>query len=235
MLTGISHSLPIKTLLFKNGQDFLRHYREMDGEGGVVVPSKLRYHPGDRVILEIFFPPMPNRLLLRAEAVPHMASQGFAAFRFLDSEALKKSYLVTVAKKNFRVRRRRHRRYPTDLEVTWQVEGVALHHPARLRDLSRGGLSLATAWPPPVGTNVVMHLHLPEDPTALILEGRVTWTAQNTKAGAMGVRFFTNAVSEMKRLRHFLHQLNDSGLVPSIGDVIQDSGRTHRPRHADPS
>ena len=235
MLTGSDHSLPIKTVLFKNGHDFLRHFEEMDGEGGLVVPSKLRYHPEEQVVLEIFFPPMPNRLLIRAEAVPHMASQGFAAFRFLTSETLKKNYLVRIAKKNIRVKRRRDRRYPTNLEVTWRVDGVALRHPARLRDLSRGGLSLTTEWPPPVGTDVVVHLDLPGSQNKVILDGRVTWTTQTMKTGAMGIQFFTNRLADLKRLRRFLHQLNDSGVVPTVHEPSRGRRSSRRTRQADPS
>ncbi len=209
-------SLPIKTVLFKHGQDFLRHYREMDGDGGIVIPSRLRYEPDEIVVLELFFPPMPNRIHLRAMAVPHLASQGFAAFRFETMERAKKDFLLKAATSKTKARRRRYRRYPTNLEVTWHVDGVALRHPAKLRDLSRGGLSLTTEWPPPVGTDIVTHVLLPDDPVPLVLSGRVTWIAQTTKQGAMGIQFFSHVLPEMKRLRRFLNQLNDSGIVPSV-------------------
>ena len=45
-----------------------------------------------------------------------------------------------------------------------------------LGDLSRGGVRLATAAPPKVGTLVKVTLHIPDEPEPLTLRGSVVWT-----------------------------------------------------------
>ena len=199
---------------FESGDAFLRHYEDMDGHGGIIFPTKATFEEGELLEVEIRFPGLPNRMLLRAEAVPYLASPGFQAVRFLKSEKSKKDFVLAVAKGRARGRRRRHRRFPVELEASWRIEGVQVYNPAVVRDLSRGGLYLETPWSPPVGSHVLIRLRLPGQQEEIELSGRVTWMAQDLRTAHMGVQFTPPSQPALKHVRRFLRHHSDSGVLP---------------------
>ncbi|MFZ5472212.1 MAG: response regulator [Myxococcota bacterium] len=78
-------------------------------------------------------------------------------------------------------------RYPTVFEVS--LEGNARAEYAR--NVSRHGVFVATDRPPPVGTQVLLRLRLPQSTTPAEVRARIAWigTDQVTGARGMGVEF----------------------------------------------
>ena len=52
-------------------------------------------------------------------------------------------------------------------------------------DISLGGMYIETTTPEPFGADIVVHLHVPGEPSAYALPGIVRWT----DASGMGVQF----------------------------------------------
>ena len=52
-------------------------------------------------------------------------------------------------------------------------------------DISLGGMFIETQTPEPFGTEIVIHLHVPGEPSGFALPGKVRWTG----SGGMGVQF----------------------------------------------
>jgi len=66
-------------------------------------------------------------------------------------------------------------------------------------DISLGGMFVETQTPEAFGTEIVVHVHVPGEPSAFALPGIVRWT----EAGGMGVQFQllgareTHAITEL--------------------------------------
>ncbi len=200
---------------FEDGEAFLRHYEEMDGQGGLIFPSKAKFREGELLVVEIRLRGLRTGMLLRAEAVPYLASPGFVAVRFLESEREKRDFVLALAKGRARGHRRRYRRYPVDLEASWRVKGVQVYNPAHIRDISRGGLYLTTPWSPPVGSRILVRLRLPGQ-DEIEVSCRVTWVAQDLKTTHMGAAFHPPNQPVLKSIRRFLRHHSNSGVLPAI-------------------
>ena len=117
-------------------------------------------------MIEIKFPPLPNRVLIKAKVLEKDSAAEKIVVEFLDGEQLKRDFLLAMAtkdpaelKKN-RPAHRRHPRFPVDIPVTWQVKDVELRHEGKIADISGGGMFIRTEWTPPVGTELKLTLRL---------------------------------------------------------------------------
>jgi Tfp pilus assembly protein PilZ len=191
----------------------------MDGVGGVVFDSRASLEIGEKFVLEVKFPPLPNRVLIKAEVVEKKRSPDRVVARFLSGEQAKRDFLVTMAASNERKlngRRpahRLHRRFPVELPVTWQVKGVELRHDGKIEDLSSGGMFVRTEWTPPVGTELKLTFHPRSSQERVCLVGRVTWVSQGLRAGGMGIRFRHRNGPEMRAVRKLVREIGHSGEV----------------------
>ncbi|MCD6497360.1 MAG: PilZ domain-containing protein [Deltaproteobacteria bacterium] len=212
----------IHLVQFDSARDFLHHYDEMDGDGGLIFATKAKFRSGEQVALEVRFPPMVGRVLVTATSSPHMAPEGYVAFRFLAEEQSKKEFLLRVAHlsgepKSFP---RHHRRFPVRLRLNWQVEGVAFHHIGEVRNLSRGGLFVVSEWAPPVGTRLSLTIKAPDDPNPIRVRGKVTWVSHGGKQVGMGLRFEKRSSPDMKRLRTIIRAISHSGDLDAVPTFV---------------
>jgi hypothetical protein len=58
-------SMKILFARFDSAEDFLRHYDPVLEWGGIVVPTKAALPPSTPVVVEVAFPGLPNRVLVR--------------------------------------------------------------------------------------------------------------------------------------------------------------------------
>ena len=228
--------MKIHLLRFKNGNEFLSCYEQMEGDGGLVFPTRAALKPGETFVIEVKFPPLPNRVLVKAtvsraqKASPDGPGQksyplqkshplGTIVARFLRTEKPKRDFLLEMAKighhdSNGKLKRpahRRYRRFPVDMGLTWQVKETELRHQGRVEDLSSGGMFVRTEWTPPVGTELKLTLQPDDAKGPLGLYGRVTWVSQGLRAGGMGIRFQHNSRGEMRRIRRLIRHISNSG------------------------
>lgn len=80
-------------------------------------------------------------------------------------------------------RKRQFDRIPAELDVEFMVDGRVVH--ARSKDISLGGMFIETDSPPPYGTQLRVHVTLPDLARPVVIEAIVRWTAPS----GMGVQF----------------------------------------------
>ncbi|CAN5137174.1 hypothetical protein BH09MYX1_BH09MYX1_05150 [soil metagenome] len=80
---------------------------------------------------------------------------------------------------------RRHSRVPFSEPVVFIAKGTETRLVGTSHDISLGGMFVETTTPPPFGTEVVVHVHIPGEPQAYVLPGIVRWV----KPEGMGVQF----------------------------------------------
>lgn len=102
------------------------------------------------------------------------------------------------------VEQRRTHRSRLDAPVRFQRKDGADATAGTARDISVGGVFIATAAPLPFGTEVIVHLRLPDHKDEMALPGVVRWT----RADGMGLQFGllgareTHAITELANLDH---------------------------------
>jgi PilZ domain len=96
---------------------------------------------------------------------------------------------------------RRHSRTTIDVSVEFVAKGATERFPGRAKDISLGGMFIATDKPLPFSAEVTVHLTLPSQKAAFALPGVVRWN----RDGGMGVQFGligareTHAITELTR------------------------------------
>ena len=80
---------------------------------------------------------------------------------------------------------RRHHRVPFTEPVVFSRKGSDKRVSGESTDISLGGMYVKTTAPEPFGSEVVIHVHVPGEPSGYALPGIVRWT---NNAG-MGVQF----------------------------------------------
>jgi type IV pilus assembly protein PilZ len=80
---------------------------------------------------------------------------------------------------------RRHHRVPFTEPVVFSPKGSDKRGTGASTDISLGGMFIETATPEAFGVEVVVHVHIPGEPSAYALPGIVRWTSSE----GMGVQF----------------------------------------------
>jgi hypothetical protein len=80
---------------------------------------------------------------------------------------------------------RRHHRVPFTEPVVFSRKGSDKRAHGESTDISLGGMFIKTATPEAFGADIVVHVHVPGEPSAYALPGVVRWT----NAEGMGVQF----------------------------------------------
>lgn len=198
------------------------------GEQGITtlrVKTKARYQPSERVILEIGYPGLPNRILLRAEAAeaPDARDPGDRRdragvvdqqrFRLDQEEEPQRDFLIAVASGRANVAwKRRHRRFPMRMPARVSVEGESDDLlEAETEDMATGGISLKTTQGLPDGARVTVVLEPGDGSDAIEFTGRVVWNRKDDDSVEVGVKFDRPGGESMKRLRQMIRGVKVSG------------------------
>ncbi len=203
---------------FKSPTDFLDRL-ETDtakGCGALTVATKATYDKDEEIILEIGFPGLPNRILMRAIATgPFKGDQ--ATFAIAADEEDKRDFLVAVASGRATASwKRRHRRFPMRLPVRFVVEGeseddMPLRGDAETEDMGSGGISLKTSRMLPDGAKVTVVLDPLDGSEEIEFEGRVVWNRRDDAVSGVGIQFDRLGGDDMKRLRRMIRDVKLRG------------------------
>jgi hypothetical protein len=202
---------------YRKAQHFLDSLHIDDDDAAfLAVDTKAEYEDKEPVILEIGYPGLPNRILIRVTATETPAGRGDDDgkkwFRIADGEEFQRDFLIAVASGRAQASlQRRHRRFPVRMAAQIKVAGET-HGDAETADMAAGGVALKTSEPLPDGTRVTVALDPGDGSQALEIEGTVVWNRQDDDNVEVGIEFDKSGGGEsLKRLRQMIRGVKLSG------------------------
>ncbi len=208
----------VVTIAFRSGEHFLAHTSDAYAHGALFCRTRAQLQPGEEVLVDISFPGLPNRALLRGTAVSVEEAAG--AWVALDeSDASTAQFAIRCARGEVaadETMERHHRRFPADLPVDCRVDEPDEVQPERMvsrtHDLGAGGAFIVSSSPPPVGTRVTLTIG-PDSITGqrFSIDGRVAWIRRGNDARGFGVKFDAKGDHDMARLRFLLRRAAETG------------------------
>lgn len=198
------------TLAYETAADFLAAYDEPNRT--LTATTKTEATLGEQLVVEIAFPKLPNRPLLRTRCVDVL--DGALRLQLDDADAATREFLVTVARDGRApegATHREYKRFPASLPVRWTSQGKDAVE-SHVDDLSGGGCFVRSGAPPGVGTPVSLTITAPDDPKPLELTGQVAWVREGSEPG-FGVEFDQPESADGRRLRTMLRRALGTGDV----------------------
>ena len=205
------------TCAFASPDAFLASYRDEPSDGALDCETRSAVEVDEPVVLEVWFPGLPNPTLLRGLVVDVQPGER-ALVQIHDGDAHGRDFLLRVARGELEPVgpvERNHRRVPVSLPITCRIdevgepvgEVVGLTH-----DVGGGGAWILCAAPPAVGTRVSLVLG-PVEGETFRLDGRVAWLRRDLWATGFGVRFDSKDSRDAARLRGLLRRACETGRV----------------------
>ena len=88
---------------FRSKREFLEAYNEDLPNGGLFCPTTRALEENDPVVVELHFPGLPNKMLMRGEvvwwrsALPRLRVRAGAMVTFLEDEEQKRDFILATA------------------------------------------------------------------------------------------------------------------------------------------
>jgi Tfp pilus assembly protein PilZ len=207
------------TCVFASAGEFLDSYSVQSAEGILYCRTRSALQVGEQVVVEVSFPGLPNRSLMRGSVARLLPGRG-AWISLHPGDARTRDFLLGLARGELSVSdqiERGHRRLPIALPVTCHIDEVDEPPCERMlgvtHDVGGGGAWVESATAPAVGTRVSIVLGSDELGGRLRLDGQVAWLRRDTRAHGFGVRFDTKGSRDARRLRAMLRRACESGWV----------------------
>ena len=206
------------TVAFGSAAEFLACFSARLAPGGLFCPTRARFALDEELVIEVGFPGLPNRTMVRGRAFT--ASSGCGGWvRFVDDDARAADFLLAQAKGQPAddASERYHLRIPAAMPVDCVIdeddEPAQGHVVGRTQDIGSGGVFIRSSSSPSVGTRLQVVLGPSAAGDRFQLEGRVAWIRRNRKDdGGFGVRFDRHA-RDGQRLRTLLRRARETGRV----------------------
>jgi uncharacterized protein (TIGR02266 family) len=194
------------TLAYPAASDFLNAYDETSRT--LVAHTKTEAEIGENLIIEVSFPHLPNRPLLRATCCGIV--NGGLRLELDDADSATREFLVKIAKggADDGAIHREHKRFPTTLPVEFAIG--ALKTRSHVEDLSAGGCFVRAEHPPHVGQSVSLEITPPDETPPMKLTGLVAWVRAGKESG-FGVEFDPSESADARRLRTMLRRAIGTG------------------------
>lgn len=198
------------TLAFPSAAAFLTSY----DDGVITVGTRTDAVLGEELLVEISFPGLPNRALLRATVDGLLIDEEGLRVRVSDEDSSTKDFMLGIARGELKMSAHRdHKRFPASLEVGYTHDGSAENHQGVVDDLGAGGTFVLTQTPPTVGTRVKLTIDVPGS-KSVKASGVVAWVKTGPGANAgFGVDFDPLDGDDGKRLRALLRKASETGEV----------------------
>lgn len=203
------HMLILKTR-FRSKREFLEAYNEDLPFGGLFCPTTRALEEDDPVVVELHFPGLPNKMLMRGQvvwwrsALPRLRVRAGAMVTFLEEESQKRDFILSSAEgQTTEAIKRRHPRIPVEMNVRWRLGETSQYQQSLLRDISIGGALLVTEHPLQQDDEIILELITPGGASPIAIAGRVTYGAE----GGIGVKFIYRDGGGSQRLREVIRRL----------------------------
>jgi uncharacterized protein (TIGR02266 family) len=199
---------------YKSGDEFLRHYQPSLAGGGVFFPTREVIPLGEQVVVEVRFPGLRNKQMLRGFIAWRRAGKHRTKLRaglgieFLPAEAKRRDFLISVAKGEIvDMITRRHRRLPVHLVANWRVVCDREVRHSYVEDIGPGGAFIRTTEFLPPGTEIIMDVTPPGSLRPLEIAGRVAWTRHTEGEEGIGIEFKSRDAGGTRRLKELVRRL----------------------------
>jgi Tfp pilus assembly protein PilZ len=210
------------TIVFVSSAELLSHYRDTEDSGALFYRSRTELEKDESVLMEISFPGLPNRALVRGTVATVTPGKG-AGIRFTPQDESTRDFLLQVARGEVQITptiNRSFDRFPAELPVDCRVEisssgTTGERIVSRTVDLGAGGAFIRSLSPPPVGTHVRLAIGPATDQSfaTVSLEGHVAWTRNDDQDKGFGVRFHNKSEFDARTLRTLLRKASETGKV----------------------
>jgi Tfp pilus assembly protein PilZ len=207
-------------ILFANystPESFLDNLHVGDGDSAVLaVATRAEFEESEPLILEIGYPGLPNRILIRALSARPPAGQDddteIKWFSLDQGEELQRDFLIAVAAgRASATLQRRHQRFPMRMSAQVKVDGDDIRGEAEVADMAMGGVALKTAEPLPDGARVTLVLEPGDGSGEIEISGQVVWNRQDDDTTEVGIQFEKSGGESMRRLRQMIRGVKVSG------------------------
>jgi Tfp pilus assembly protein PilZ len=195
---------------FKTREAFLDAFQEAPPPGAIFCATTQPLARDEAAVVEVFFPGLPNRVLVRGaalwwrRALPRQRVRAGCLLGFDADEKDKVHFLRAAADGGPEPRmRRRHARLPVRLPVRWSKPGSSSTLAAHIEEIGIGGALLVTGERPPIGTDVVLDLLVPGGARTSALAARVAYTAPT----GVGLRFVYRDGGGSRRMRELIRRI----------------------------
>lgn len=198
------------TLAFASADEFLAAYHPADG-GSLSTRTRTDGTIGEQVLLEVSFPGLPNRALVRAD-VSGIAFEIGLRFTIAPADHTTRDFLLGVARGEIQIDQttpRGHTRFPAALRAVWRKGDTAIE--TLVEDLSAGGAFLRGLEPPAIGDEVAVEITTPDGST-LPFVAHVAWIRSGKDPG-FGVDFVPLTGDAGRRLRSLLRHASETATV----------------------
>lgn len=209
---------------YRSGEEFLRHYQPAFAAGGLFYPTREALPVGEQVVVEVRFPQLINKTMVRGQVAWCRAGQHRTKIRaglgieFHPSEARRREFLIAVAKGQARQAvMRRHRRLPVVLEAHWRQDRERETHRSQVEDIGPGGAFIRSSAAVPPGTDVVLDIVPPGGVRPIEIAGRVVWSRQVPGEDGFGVEFRCRDAGGVRRLKELVRRLEQMEAQAELG------------------
>lgn len=217
------------TCVFASPTEFLDCYSVEAADGVLYCRTRSRLAVGEELVVEVSFPGLPNRTLMRGTVAAIRRGGGWIRLHAGDTHT--RDFLVGLARGERQPGdqvERGHRRIPVSLPVTCHIEEIDDPPTERLlgttHDVGGGGAWVQSAEPPAVGTRVSLVLG-PAAGETFRLDGRVAWIRRDDGPTGFGVRFDSKQSRDAPRLRAMLRRASECGWLGFAGRLGLGSAR----------
>ncbi len=203
---------------YRSKAEFLEQVQPNFLFGGLFFPTRDAVALGEAVVVEISFPGLTERMLVRGFVSFRRAGRHRTGTRagigveFLASERLKHEFLLAVARGEVDrdVAPRRHKRLPVALAIDFRVREQRDRTAATLGDIGPGGAFIKTREIHPTGTPLVLSVVPPGSAAPLFIEGRVAWASAAPGEEGLGVEFRCRDTGGLRRLKELVRRLESA-------------------------
>jgi len=195
---------------FRTKDAFLEAFQKTPVPGGLFCATTQPLKEDEPVVVEIFFPELPNRVLARGKvlwwrrALPRQRVRAGCFVVFDPDEKDKLRFVLGVVDGAQQTSvRRRHARLPVRVPVRWRAAGATEGVSTHIVEVGVGGALLVTDTRPPIGSEIVLEILLPGAARASTLAAKVAYVAPT----GVGVRFLYRDGGGSRRVREFIRRI----------------------------
>jgi Tfp pilus assembly protein PilZ len=169
------------------------------------------FEAGEEVLLEVYFPGLPGKMMVRAvgrqwsAARPRLRVRAGGILRCTGSEWRKLEFLQDVANGSLQLTaRRKHVRLPVMVEIRWRRPVETEFRRAAISEISEGGALLLAQEPPRRGEEVILEITPPGSARPLeVLAG----VRNDDHPDGVGLEFIARDMGGVHRLREVIRRL----------------------------